>query len=41
MRELYVEEQWHTKFKNRVAFKPFDCMSDALDPYLEQIKILL
>lgn len=41
MGSFYVEEQWHKTFKNRVAFKPFNCMDDAIDPYLEQIEIAL
>ena len=39
MGSFYVEEQWHKKFKNRVAFTPFTCTDEALDPYLEQITI--
>jgi hypothetical protein len=39
MGSFYVEEQWHKKIKKRVAFTPFTCMDEALDPYLEQIEI--
>ena len=41
MGSFYVEEQWHKKFKKRVAFKPFTCTDKALDPYLEQIEIAM
>ncbi|QEC66079.1 hypothetical protein FRZ67_01700 [Panacibacter ginsenosidivorans] len=41
MGSFYVEEQWHKKFKRRIAFTPFNCSDEALDPYLEQIEIML
>jgi|KBSMisStaDraftv2_1062788.scaffolds.fasta_scaffold419006_2 hypothetical protein len=41
MGSFYVEEQWHKKFKKRVAFKPFTYTDEALDIYLEQIEIVM
>jgi hypothetical protein len=41
MGSFYVEEKWHLKSKQRIAFKPFNCTDESLDPYLEQIEIAL